>query len=392
MSGSFQVVDMAPFNSFGPPSLNEPLLLIGLAALGVVGHVAWFNRGEHHLYSTLYFQLFIVVLVISTFVTAYYNDCATTDALRQSSKWFTSFFAGLYSSLLIYRVFLHRLNKFPGPLGSRASSFWLSPSYSRIGPYQKVADLHKTYGEFVRIGPNDLSITHPQATTAVHGLGSPCRKGAFYNSTNPMVSLQSTRDRKEHDQRRRVWSAAFSDQALRGYDIRIRGYRDKLIKRLDEFSGAPVNITKWFMLYNFDVMGDLAFGSSFDMLQTSQEHWAVSLLSEGMDPLKFLFPTWFFLFMVSIPMLARDWWRFIGYCISRFEQRLNVSKDHHLIWLYTDRDQKSHVQIPDIMSALIAPLKGSKPVGRELAMFHGDSQLIVVAGRYAESDQNCTYC
>lgn len=32
-------------------------------------------------------------------------------------------------------------------------------------------------------------------------------------------------------------------------------------------------------------MGDLAFGKSFDMLQSGEEHWAIKLLNEGMEPL-----------------------------------------------------------------------------------------------------------
>lgn len=33
------------------------------------------------------------------------------------------------------------------------------------------------------------------------------------------------------------------------------------------------------------VMGDLAFNKSFDMLRTGEEHWAIKLLNEGMEPL-----------------------------------------------------------------------------------------------------------
>ena len=32
-------------------------------------------------------------------------------------------------------------------------------------------------------------------------------------------------------------------------------------------------------------MGDLAFGKSFNMLDSGEEHWAIKLLGEGMEPL-----------------------------------------------------------------------------------------------------------
>ena len=68
-----------------------------------------------------------------------------------------------------------------------------------------------------------------------------------------MVSLQLDRNKASHDRKRRVWSTAFSDKALRGYETRMRVYREKLWTDLSAFSGQAVNITKWFDLYSWDV-------------------------------------------------------------------------------------------------------------------------------------------
>ncbi len=43
-------------------------------------------------------------------------------------------------------------------------------------------------------------------------------------------------------------------------------------------------MTKWLNLYSFDVMGDLAFGKSYKMLDSGEKHWLLKLLGEGMDP------------------------------------------------------------------------------------------------------------
>lgn len=79
-----------------------------------------------------------------------------------------------------------------------------------------------------------------------------------------------------------------------------------------------------FNFYSFDVMGDLAFGTSFDMLAKSKEHWAIELLNKGLDPLGCLFPVWFFRFMVAVPRLGDDWWRFIDFCNQQVENRIKV--------------------------------------------------------------------
>lgn len=78
--------------------------------------------------------------------------------------------------------------------------------------------------------------------------------------------MHTTRDKGLHDRRRRVWAPAFSDKALRGYEGRIKGYNDLPIEKIKVFSGKFVDAAKWFKLYSFDVMSDLGFGESLDML------------------------------------------------------------------------------------------------------------------------------
>lgn len=173
--------------------------------------------------------------------------------------------------------------------------------------------------------PTTLSIAHPKAVQAIYGPGSACRKADWYDLTHPMVSLQSTRDKALHDQRHRMWSGAFGDKNLRGYETRMAQYRALLVNAIDQSGNRPMDMAKWFNLYTFDVMGDLAFGSSFGMLKTSKEHEATKLLNSGLTPLAFMLPMWFFRVIIGIPGMTRDWWKFIGYCILRMEDRLQVS-------------------------------------------------------------------
>ena len=53
-------------------------------------------------------------------------------------------------------------------------------------------------------------------------------------------------------------------------------------------------MSKWFNLYSFDVMGDLAFGTSYNMLQTGELHWAIKTLNEGMTMAGLNLPIWLF--------------------------------------------------------------------------------------------------
>jgi tryprostatin B 6-hydroxylase len=252
--------------------------------------------------------------------------------------------------LVSYRLVFSPLRKFPGPFAARISNLWFSSQLGKHDAHKKILALHDKHGDFLRIGSSDLSIVHPKAVQAIYGFGSKCTKADWYDLTFPMVSMQTTRDRKLHDQRRRIWSAAFSDKALRGYEERIKPYQDQLVSQLVAFGERPVNITKWFNLYSWDVMvshsstiseviflfftdfreadrsmkGDLAYSMSFHMLEKSEEHWAIKLLNEGMEPMARMFPTWFFRVLTSIPFITRGWWKFIGYCCEKLDERREV--------------------------------------------------------------------
>jgi cytochrome P450 len=59
--------------------------------------------------------------------------------------------------------------------------------------------------------------------------------------------MHTSRDRPLHDRRRRIWSPAFSDKALRNYEQRIRPYADQLLRRIESYNGKPVNVAQMVM-------------------------------------------------------------------------------------------------------------------------------------------------
>jgi len=143
-----------------------------------------------------------------------------------------------------------------------------------------------------------------------------------------ITAVHTTRSRAIHDKRRRIWSPAFSDKALRGYEKRVEPYADALLQRLKDFEGGPVNVAKWFNFFGYDVMGDLAFGKDFQMLESGNEHFAINLLNEGMQPMALMLPTWFFRVITAIPGLAAGYFKFIGYCNQQLQNRIEVCPLH----------------------------------------------------------------
>ncbi|KAF7130969.1 hypothetical protein CNMCM5793_003904 [Aspergillus hiratsukae] len=318
-----------------------------LAIAGILSHVFYFRHGEHHVYSHIYLVLFVVSSIIVSIFFHY--------------SYILVYLAGLYISLLVYRLLLHPLHSFPGPVLARISSLWsISPKHKT---HLTLQALHNQYGPIVRTGPSDLSIIHPSAVPAIYGPQSPCTKAAWYDLAYPARPLQNCRNLKEHNARRRTWSPAFSDKMIRGYEQRIGIYQQQLIAKLTTLQS--VDVRKWLYLYSFDVMGDLSFGRGFDCLKTGREHWAITLLKATMEQVGLFLPPWLLLILLRIPPLMGNWLRFLAFCSEALQTRMRM---------------KDQVQNPDISASLLAPLNGREPTLAERSMLDGDARLIIVAG------------
>lgn len=291
---------------------ESPLYAYGAAAvLGVVSHIGYFNRSEHHLHGTRYLQLFLLTYATTVFVLARtasptsFDFHALLPAARSATALAASFLAGLYTSLLTYRLTpLHPLHRFPGPVLARATSLWLpfnvwhkfTPSHSSTThtipqAFKTLSALHATHGPYVRVGTAELSIADPSAVPLIYGGTSTCSKAPWYDNDAPLTSMQTSRDRGYHDARRRVWAKAFAERAVRGFEERVQSFVGVLIGRLGEVGEGgkkEVDARKWFGWFAYDIMGEMAFGREFGMVRGGQEHWAIGLLNEGMMPLGLL--------------------------------------------------------------------------------------------------------
>lgn len=153
----------------------------------------------------------------------------------------------MYANLLAFRIFLNPLNKFPGPFGARISKVDHSIRNRNFDAHIKFVEAHKKYGDFLRIGPNDLSVIDVKAVEVISAPNSKCTKAPWYDQDWPRSSLHTTRDKGLHDRRRRVWAPAFSDKALRGYESRVQNLNDMLISKLTDTKG---NVDRCFKSWN----------------------------------------------------------------------------------------------------------------------------------------------
>ncbi|KAJ5194291.1 hypothetical protein N7491_001628 [Penicillium cf. griseofulvum] len=184
-------------------------------------------------------------------------------------------------AVVLYRVYLHPLAKFPGWKLHAASA--LPCAYSMVKgrlPFQNRV-LHEIYGPVIRISPNELSFNSAQAWEDIYGFKSaghsqlprdPIHIGSVdpLNGVYPMTLLNGT----EHGRQRRAWSYGFSDKALRENEEQIKGHLVKLVSHLRQREGDEVNIARWLSMTTFEIIGDLTFGELFGCLEKdNNESW-----------------------------------------------------------------------------------------------------------------------
>ncbi|KAF6812515.1 trichothecene c-15 hydroxylase, partial [Colletotrichum plurivorum] len=191
----------------------------------------------------------------------------------------------------IHRLYLNPLRTIPGPRLWSISPIPYARAYVSGQAHRRVLALHQRYGPIVRVGPNHVSINHPDGMHQVRG-----HRRTGENPKDRLHSL-SNRDniigssRGDHQRFRRALAHGFSAQSMLAQQPIIQAYVDRLIAKLHENSQSGekvVNVEKWFNFATFDIVGDLSFGEPFGCLEDGTYHPWVELIFQSMKNLAFI--------------------------------------------------------------------------------------------------------
>ncbi|KAF5357017.1 hypothetical protein D9756_006535 [Leucocoprinus leucothites] len=185
------------------------------------------------------------------------------------------------------------IRNYPGPLLAKFSDIWLGYISKKGHRSEVIHEVHRKYGPIVRIAPNHISIADPDALSVVYAHGNGATKSNFYDA---FVSIRrgvfNVRDRNEHTRKRKIISHIFSQKNVMEFEPHIRLYVRQLLQQWDRLFDMAVkgmsgddgeggwegrdgrlwfDCLPWANYLAFDIVGDLAFGAPFGMIQAARD-------------------------------------------------------------------------------------------------------------------------
>jgi hypothetical protein len=131
------------------------------------------------------------------------------------------------------------------------------------------------YGPLVRIAPNEIAIADIIAYQQIHKIGTHFIKSSWCQNQVPSQYDDGTcgvfgvRDNRKAAQRRKLYQQAGTRAAVRAWEPRFVEIIDLAVEKMkrDAKVNGKVDVFKWIAMMTTDVLGELAFGEAFRMVE-----------------------------------------------------------------------------------------------------------------------------
>lgn len=167
----------------------------------------------------------------------------------------------------------------PGPFWARASGI---PSWYHATTGKRHIWLWQQFhihGNTIRPEPNTVLFRSPEAYSDIYSLKANVRRSSFYTALRRKAhegNTLNTVDVAEHALKRKLLNQAFTEKSLRSATAFIIQHVDRWNQIIaDEIQGeaewsAPMDLSRRLDELAFDIIGDLAFGRSFDIKEPGE--------------------------------------------------------------------------------------------------------------------------
>ncbi|KAF4784242.1 cytochrome P450 [Colletotrichum scovillei] len=191
------------------------------------------------------------------------------------------------------------------------------------------------------MGPNNLGFIEGNAWKDIYGMR---RRGQFekayeYYREGPEGPISLLNAGPEEHARLRKWvSPYFSDRGMKEQEPMIGGYVDLLLKRLHENCDdgtRALDLRDWFNFCTFDILGELAFSSSFGCLESAEYHPWVKIIAFQQKEIEWIGELnrqgLRFITAIIMKVLAKNKLEFMGYTIQKLQSRIQSGKQADII-------------------------------------------------------------
>lgn len=170
----------------------------------------------------------------------------------------------------LFRRYFTPLCKYPGPFfasGTRLHSLY---TVWKGKTHDEHINLHDKYGPIVRIQPNQLSFSSPEAARQVLSPGKGFHKTDFYWVFPPYGNPDIFTEIREnvHAQKKRYANVPYSLASFQALTPWIEKTIDVLCDKLDLFASGSkvVDLGRYLQYAAFDSLGEVAFSTNFGFL------------------------------------------------------------------------------------------------------------------------------
>ncbi|KAL2874085.1 hypothetical protein SGCOL_010766 [Colletotrichum sp. CLE4] len=191
------------------------------------------------------------------------------------------------------------------------------------------------------MGPNNIGFIDANAWRDIYGIR---RRGHFqkayeYYREGPEGPISLLNAGPEEHARLRKWvSPYFSDRGMKEQEPMIGGYVDLLLRRLHENCDdgtRALDLRDWFNFCTFDILGELAFSSSFGCLESAEYHPWVKIIAFQQKEIEWIGELnrqgLRFITAIIMKILAKNKLEFMGYTIQKLQTRIQSGKQADII-------------------------------------------------------------
>lgn len=178
-------------------------------------------------------------------------------------------------TLAIKRSFFSPLSDIPGPFVASFTRLWHLYRIIKGRVSEDTLELHDRHGPFVRISPDEVSVSHPDAPKQL--LLTTLHKGYWYNvAAVPDWRFQtplSTTDPKQKIARSKAFAAGYTLSNMLQTEEHVNKLVDKLLGWMDKYAAdsKTMDLGLFFSFTAFDIIGEVLFSKPFGFIEKGED-------------------------------------------------------------------------------------------------------------------------